>query len=139
MIKNKTLQTLGIIGLAVMIAATIGLLQQQLQQQPQQFAYASIDPETGNNINEEEEAEIEAEEEGGGMEGGSESSSSSSDCSRTQASDPELQGWTIETCGNGDQTWISPKGTRCVGNEASEVLACDDMNVMKGLQGDFQK
>ncbi len=133
MMENKTLQKLRIIGLAVTIAATIGLLQQQ---QPQQFAYASIDPETGNNINEEEEAEIEAEEEGGGMEGGSESSSSSSsDCSRTQASDPELQGWTIETCGDGDVTWISPSGTRCVANEASNVLGCDDMQVMKGLQG----
>jgi hypothetical protein len=50
--KNKTLQTLGIIGLAVTIAATTGLL---LQQQ-QQLVYASIDPETGNNIDEEEES-----------------------------------------------------------------------------------
>ena len=48
-----------------MIAATMGLLQ-QLQQQQQQLVYASIDPETGNNIDDEEEAEIEAEEEGEG-------------------------------------------------------------------------
>lgn len=122
--KNKILQMLGTIGFAIMIAATMGLLQ-QLQQQQQQLVYASIDPETGNNIDDEEEAEIEAEEEGGGE----------SSCSTTRASDPELEGWLIETCGNGDVTWISPSGTRCVANEASNVLGCDDMQVMKGLQG----
>ena len=106
------------IGLAITIAATMGLLQQQ----PQQLVYASS---MGSEGGGEEESESNTQEEG---EGGS-------DCSTVQASDPELKGWLIETCGNGDVTWISPSGTRCVANEASNVLGCDDMQVMKGLQG----
>jgi hypothetical protein len=54
-------------------------------------------------------------------------------CSTIPASDPELEGWSIETCGNGEVTWISPKGTRCVGNEESGVLSYDDM-VAKGYK-----
>jgi len=92
--KNKTLQMLGMIGLAVTIAATTGLLLQQ-----QQLVYASIDPETGNNIDEEEEESESNTQEG---EGGSE--------------------------------WTTPKGTRCVDNQAG-VLACDDM-VAKGYSVD---
>ena len=47
------------------------------------------------------------------------------DCSRVPASDPDLEGWTIETCGNGEQTWISPSGKRCVANEASGTTGCE--------------
>jgi len=56
-------------------------------------------------------------------------------CSRTPASNPDLEGWVIETCDNGEQTWISPSGTRCSANEASNVLGCDEMKVMKGIRG----
>ena len=101
--NNKTLQTLGMIGLAITIAATTGLLLQQ-----QQLVYASMNSEGGGESNTQEE------------EGGS-------DCSTVEASDPELEGWLIETCGNGDQTWINPEGTRCVANEASGNIYCDDM------------
>jgi hypothetical protein len=48
-----------------------------------------------------------------------------SDCSTVQASDPELEGWLIETCGNGDVTWISPSGKRCVANEQAGTTACE--------------
>ena len=48
------------------------------------------------------------------------------DCSTVPASDPDLEGWTIETCGNGEQTWIKPDGTRCVANEAAGTTACED-------------
>jgi hypothetical protein len=53
-------------------------------------------------------------------------------CSRIDASDPDLEGWQIETCGDGSQTWIKPDGTRCVANEASGVSSCEDM-VSKGI------
>ena len=38
----------------------------------------------------------------------------------------QLEDWTIETCGNGEQTWIKPDGTRCVANEAAGTTACED-------------
>ena len=53
-------------------------------------------------------------------------SSEGEDCSTIPASDPDLEGWTIETCGNGEQTWIKPDGTRCVANEAASTTACED-------------
>jgi len=42
-------------------------------------------------------------------------------------------GWTIETCSNGETNYYSPGGARCIANEASGVLACDDMGPMKGI------
>ena len=53
-------------------------------------------------------------------------SSEGEDCSTIPASDPDLEGWVIETCGNGEQTWISPSGKRCVANEASGNTGCED-------------
>jgi len=53
------------------------------------------------------------------------SASTEESCSTTPATSPDLEGWTIETCGNGDVTWISPSGKRCVGNEQSGNLACE--------------
>ncbi len=49
----------------------------------------------------------------------SSSSSNNDDCSTIEATDPDLEGWLIEICGDGTQTWISPEGKRCVANEAS--------------------
>ena len=56
---------------------------------------------------------------------------SSQDCSTVIAStveprNPELKGWLIETCGNGDQTWISPSGKRCVPDEQGGTTACEE-------------
>jgi hypothetical protein len=48
------------------------------------------------------------------------------ECSTVPASDPEFEGWTIETCGNEEQTWIKPDGTRCVANEAAGTTECED-------------
>jgi hypothetical protein len=53
------------------------------------------------------------------------SASTEESCSTTPATSPDLEGWTIETCGNGDVTWISPSGKRCVANEAGSTTACD--------------
>jgi hypothetical protein len=107
---NNIIQVLTIGGLAILIIASRGGITTQ-----QQLTYASMDSETGNNGNEEEEGQLQQEE----------------GCSTTPATSPDLEGWTIETCGNGDVTWISPSGTRCVGNEASGNLACNNM-VAKG-------
>ena len=57
-------------------------------------------------------------------------SSEGEDCSTIPASDPDLEGWTIETCGNGEQTWISPSGKRCVANEASGTTGCEGNTTM---------
>ena len=46
-------------------------------------------------------------------------SNNNDDCSTIEATDPDLEGWLIEICGDGTQTWISPEGKRCVANEAS--------------------
>jgi len=54
---------------------------------------------------------------------------SGSGCTTAPASEP---GWTIEIC-NGQQTYISPSGARCDYNAESTKMACDDMQVMKGL------
>jgi hypothetical protein len=123
--KDKTtlFQTIRLLGLTVAIAmltSTTGLMMQQTI-----VVYASMGSESeggGGSDNSDSESNIQ-------------SSSQENGCSTTPATDPELEGWTIETCGNGDQTWISPHGTKCVANEGTDVLACDDMQTMKGLQG----
>ena len=56
---------------------------------------------------------------------------SSQDCSTVQGltvepDNPKLKGWLIETCGNGDQTWISPNGKRCVHDEQGGTTACEE-------------
>ena len=56
---------------------------------------------------------------------------SSQDCSiveglTVEPDNPELKGWLIETCGNGDQTWISPSGKRCVPDEQGGTTECEE-------------
>jgi hypothetical protein len=46
----------------------------------------------------------------------------------------ERPGWSIQTCSNGEITYISPIGNRCITNEQLGVLACEGMGTMKGLQ-----
>ena len=54
------------------------------------------------------------------------SASTEESCSTTPATSPDLEEWTIETCGNGEQTWIKPDGTRCAANLAGETTRCGD-------------
>jgi hypothetical protein len=57
---------------------------------------------------------------------GGSSSGGQEQCSVIPSTDPDLKGWSIETCSDdGDQTWISPEGKRCVANEASGNVGCE--------------
>ncbi len=105
---NQLIQTiLGISLLAVLVAATT-----TTTTTIGNLAYASMGEEEG---------------------GGGSDESEQQECTTTQATG-KLEGWQIETCGNGEQTYISPKGARCVVGEESIYLSCDDMNVMKGIR-----